>query len=200
MTTQAHSQTPSKKLEAAKSSRSLRKRGLQQARKPKDERITAQLAPIYKTGFYIMAVGITFDIFTRYNYLAQTDASGSASTTSTLETAVLFAACAAVLALMARHNVYSDSLCYTEARTFLETGVVAPTLGLAALVSLAAVGGRLYSEIRLLGFGGVTWLGDFAMMLVMLVMFGALLLALQYLTWKSYRNREDRVLMTEDDE
>ena len=49
---------------------------------PKDERSATQLGPIYKIGFYIMVFGILFDIYTRFNYLAQTDASGILIVTS----------------------------------------------------------------------------------------------------------------------
>ena len=42
----------------------------------RDERLTAILGPIYKVGFQIMALGILFDLYTRFNYLAQTNAEG----------------------------------------------------------------------------------------------------------------------------
>lgn len=167
---------------------------------PKDERITAQLAPVYKTGFFVLFFGILFDVSTRYNYLAQTDADGNPFAQNTLETVFLFVACAVVLGMMDRRGVYSDSLRYTEARTFLDTGAIAPALATAALISIAAVGGRLCNEVLLFGWGEVTWAGDIAMLVVMFGMFAILLLALQYFIWRSYRTREDRLLSETEDE
>lgn len=169
-------------------------------RQPRDERITAQLAPIYKTGFYVLLAGMLFDVFTRYNYLAQTDADGNPLAQSSLEVAFILIACAIVLSMMQKRGVYSDTLRYTEARTFLDTGALTPALGAAALVSLAAVGGRLYNEVRLFGWENVTWAGDIAMLVIMLGMFGILFSALQYLIWRSYRTHEDRLLQAESDE
>ena len=42
-------------------------------RNKRDERSSSILAPIYRKGFYILAIGIAFDLYTRYNYLAQAD-------------------------------------------------------------------------------------------------------------------------------
>ncbi|WP_165048420.1 MULTISPECIES: hypothetical protein [unclassified Adlercreutzia] len=166
---------------------------------PKDERVSAQLGPIYKAGFYVLAFGILFDVFTRYNYLAQTDADGTPLATSSLELAFLIAACTLVALLMARRGIYSDSLRYLEARSFLDTGAIAPTLGITALICIAAVGGRLYNEVALFGWGEVTWAGDIAMFIFMFGMFGTLFLAAQYFTWRSYRAREDRLAQQEEE-
>lgn len=104
---------------------------------PKDERLSAQLGSIYKTGFYIMVLGILFDLYTRFNYLAQSDADGNALVQSPLEWLVLVIACFVVAILMARRGVYSDSLRFTEARSFAQTGMIASSIGLA--VSRSAV-------------------------------------------------------------
>lgn len=165
---------------------------------PKDERLSAQLGPIYKTGFYILLFGILFDVYTRYNYLAQVDREGNAVVTSPLEIAVLVTACLVVVFMMARRGVYSDSLRFTEAQSFSQTGMVAPSAGIAALLAIAAVGGRLYNEVMLFGWGEVTWAGDIAMLVVMLCMFVPLFLLANYCTWKSYRNREDRLAREEE--
>lgn len=167
---------------------------------PKDERITAQLASVYKTGFFVLFFGILFDVFTRYNYLAQTDANGNPFAQSTLETVFLLVACAVVVGMMGKRGVYSDSLRYTEAHTFLDTGMIAPTLATAALIGIAAVGGRLYNEVVLFGWSEVTWAGDIAMLVIIFGMFAILLLALQYLMWRSYRIREERLLSEAEDE
>lgn len=165
---------------------------------PKDERLTAQLGPIYKTGFYIMVFGILFDVYTRYNYLAQIDANGNPMVSSPIELGVLFVACLVVITMAMRKNVYSDSLRFTEARTFGETGMVALAIGTAVLISVAAVGGRLFNEVAIYGWGGVTWAGDLAMFVIMLCMFTPLLLLGCYSAWKNYRTREDRMAQEED--
>lgn len=165
---------------------------------PRDERISAQLGPIYRTGFLIMVGGILFDLYTRYNYLARTGDGSSLLVENPLEWAVLMAACLTVAVMSARRGVVSDSLRFTEARTFAETGMIPLGIGGALLVSVAAVGGRLYNEIVLFGLSEVTWAGDFAMFIVMMAMFTPLILAVLYLTWKSYRTKEDR-LASEDD-
>lgn len=164
----------------------------------KDERLTAILGPIYKVGFYIMALGILFDLYTRFNYLAQTDSSGSVLMQSPLEALVLVVACLTVSIMMTRRGVYSDSLRFTEARTFSETGAIASSALIAAIIAVAGTGGRLYSEVVLFGWAEVTWAGDLAMFVVMFLMFGALLLAGSYLTWRSYRTQEDRAAREED--
>ena len=65
---------------------------------PKDECLTAVAAPAYKAGFHILAFGIMFDLWARFNYLAQTDVAGN-------------------VVQQARSGIYSDSLRFTEART-----------------------------------------------------------------------------------
>lgn len=165
---------------------------------PKDERLSAQLGPIYKVGFYIMILGIAFDLYTRYNYLAQLDANGNAVVTSPLEFGVLLAACLFVGIAQAREGVYSDSLQFTEARSFGQAGLIAPSIGLAVLLSVAAVGGRLYNEVVLFGWDKVTWAGDIAMLVVMLGMFAPLFLLVNYAFWKSYRKREERLAQEDE--
>lgn len=160
-------------------------------RTAKDERLTAQLAPIYKAGFWVLALGILFDLFTRYNYLAQTDAQGNAVVQSPLEVGVLAAACILVLTLMGNRNVYSDSLRYANARTFGETGALGPAVCVGLFVAAAATGGRLFSEVALFGWGNVTWAGDLAMFVVMAMMFGGLSVAASYMLWFGYRRKED---------
>lgn len=158
---------------------------------PKDERSAAQLGPIYKVGFYIMVFGILFDIFTRYNYLAQTNASGNIIATSPIEFAVLIVACLVVAFMMMRRGVYSDSMRFLESRTFGQSGMVAPSIALGAMLAIAATGGRLVNEVLLFGWGGVTWAGDIAMLAIMLLMFVSLFLLVNYLSWRSYRRHED---------
>ncbi|MBE6473638.1 MAG: hypothetical protein E7Z99_08790 [Coriobacteriaceae bacterium] len=165
---------------------------------PKDERSAAQLGPIYKVGFYIMVFGILFDIFTRYNYLAQTDANGSIIATSPIEFGVLIAACLVVAFMMMRRGVYSDSMRFLESRTFSESGMIAPSIALGAMVAVAATGGRLVNEVILFGWGGVTWAGDFAMLVIMLVMFVSLILLVNYLSWRAYRRQEDALARESD--
>ena len=164
----------------------------------KDERSVAQLEPIYKAGFYIMVFGILFDVYTRYNYLAQVDAGGNAVVTSPLEVAVVLVACVAVGIMMMRKGIYSDSMRYLEARTFSQTGMIAPSIAIGAMIAIAAVGGRLYNEVVLFGWGKVTWAGDFAMLVVMLAMFVLLILLVSFICWKSYRRREDALALEEE--
>lgn len=166
--------------------------------RPKDERLSAILGPIYKTGFFIMVFGILFDVYTRYNYLARTDANGNTLGQNPIESSVLVVACVVVACMMSKRGVYSDSIQYAEARTFTKTGVIIPSVAVACLISVAAVGGRLYNEVLISGWGGVTWAGDFGMLIIMLVMFGTLILTVQYVTWKSYRKREDSLQDNED--
>ncbi len=165
----------------------------------KDERLTAQLAPIYKTGFWVLALGILFDVFTRYNYLAQTDAEGNAVVQSPLEAGVLAGACILVMVMMGYRNVYSDSLRYANARTFGETGSIVPAVCVGLFVAAAATGGRLFSEVALFGWEHVTWAGDAAMFLIIAMMFCALFVAASYLLWFGYRRKED-ALAREDTE
>ncbi len=167
---------------------------------PKDERLSAQLGEIYRVGFYILALGILFDLYTQYNYLAQSGSGDGAFVQSPIEFIVLVVACVVVGAICAKRGVYSDSLRFAEARTFGETGLVASSLGLAAVMAVAAVGGRLYNEVILFGWGEVTWAGDAAMLVFMLVMFSCLILAVQYAGWRSYRAREDRLAQEERDD
>jgi len=164
----------------------------------KDERSAAQLGPIYKIGFYIMVFGILFDVYTRYNYLAQVDANGNAVVTSPLEIGVVFVACVVVSIMMIRRGIYSDSMRYLEARTFGQTGMIAPSIALGAMLAIAAVGGRLYNEVVLFGWGGITWAGDVAMFIVMIVMFVPLILLINFITWRSYRRREDALALEEE--
>lgn len=165
---------------------------------PKDERLSAILGPIYKTGFFIMFFGILFDIYTRFNYLAQTDANGNTLAQNSIETSVLITACLVVGYMMTKRGVYSDSMQYAEARTFPQTGVIAPSIAVACLISVAAVGGRLYNEVIISGWNGVTWIGDIAMLVLLLTMFGTLILSVQYLAWRNYRRREDTLQDDED--
>lgn len=165
---------------------------------PKDERSAAQLGPIYKVGFYIMVLGILFDIYTRFNYLAQVDASGTSVVTSPLEIGVVIVACVVVSVMMMRRGVYSDSMRYLEARTFGESGMIAPSIALGAMVAVAAVGGRLYNEVILFGWNGVTWAGDLAMLVFMLAMFVPLVLLVNFIAWRSYRRREDSLALEEE--
>lgn len=165
---------------------------------PKDERSAAQLGPIYKVGFYIMVFGILFDIYTRYNYLAQVDASGTSIVTSPLEIGVLIVACLVVSIMMMRKGVYSDSMRYLEARTFGETGMLAPSIALGVMLAVAAVGGRMYNEVILFGWNKVTWAGDFAMLVIMLVMFVSVIVLVNYIAWKSYRRHEDAMAQMEE--
>lgn len=165
---------------------------------PKDERLTAAAAPAYKAGFYILMFGILFDLWTRFNYLAQIDAAGNVVQQGPIEWAALLVACAVTSVMLIRSGVYSDSLQFTEARTFGESGAIAPAIGAALLVSIAAVGGRVWNEVAIFGWDQVTWLGDLAMLAVLLVMFIPLFVAVQYLWWKSYRTREDRLAREEE--
>lgn len=164
----------------------------------RDERLTAILGPIYKVGFHIMALGILFDLYTRFNYLAQTNAEGGVFAQSPFEALVLIAACLTVGIMMRRRNVYSDSLRYTEASSFGETGGVISSALTAAFIAAAATLGRLHNEIIRFGWDGVTWLGDLAMFVVVFLMFGALILIAQYSVWRSYRKREDLAIEQED--
>jgi hypothetical protein len=111
----------------------------------------------------------------------------------------LIAAVVTVAVMKARRGIYSDSLKFTESRTFGEAGLVAPSLGLAALVGAGAVGGRLCNEVALFGWGGVTWAGDIAMFIVVFGMIAGLALAFQYLSWWSYRRREDALMQEDED-
>lgn len=162
---------------------------------PKDERLSAQIGPIYKVGFYIMTFGILFDIYTRYNYLAQTDVNGNVIVTSPIEFAVLIVACLVVSVMMIRRGVYSDSMRFLEARTFGESGMLAPSIALGAMIAIAATGGRLVNEVLLFGWDGVTWAGDFAMLVLMLAIFVPLVLIVNFISWKSYRRREDALAL-----
>jgi hypothetical protein len=162
---------------------------------PKDERNAAQLGPIYKVGFYILAFGILFDVFTRYNYLARENA----PVNSPVEFIALLLALAFVSVACMRRGIYTDSLQWLEAETFSQTGAIAPSVALAALISLAAVGGRVYYEIALSGLAGVTWAGDIAFLIVMLGMTIPLIIAIQYLSWRDYRKKEAKMASEEED-
>lgn len=169
------------------------------SRGAKDERLSAQLGEIYRVGSTIMALGILFDLYTRFNYLAQRDGGDGLLFQDPVESVVLIAAVVTVAVMKARRGIYSDSLKFTESRTFGEAGLVAPSLGLAALVGAGAVGGRLCNEVALFGWGGVTWAGDIAMFIVVFGMIAGLVLAFQYLSWWSYRRREDALMQEDED-
>lgn len=166
-------------------------------RDERDERASSILAPIYRRGFYILAIGIAFDLYTRYNYLAQAEGDGSMLVRDPIESAALLVALLFVGVMQARSGVFSDSMRVLEAETFLETGLVQKGVALAGVLSLAAVGGRLYNEVRLFGWGGVTWGGDAAMLIFMLGMFSAVFVACLYLVWWDYRRKD--VGVSEDD-
>lgn len=165
---------------------------------PKDERLSAELAGIYKTGFWVLALGMVFCHFTRFNHLAQESAGEGLLASGSLEGGVLVASLVVVGIMMARRGVFSDSIRAVEAASFDQTGLLPVALGLSALVSVAAVGGRVYSEVTLHGWGSVTWAGDVAMLFVMFVQYALLFLACSYLIWRSYRAREDKA-RSEDD-
>jgi hypothetical protein len=76
------------------------------------------LAPIYRAAFYVLSIGILFDVFTRFNYLTADSASGIG--TGSIELGVLVAAWAVVLLAKAQRGVISDSLRVLEAES--ETG------------------------------------------------------------------------------
>lgn len=164
----------------------------------KDERSSSVLAPIYRTGFYILVFGIVFDLYTRFNYLAQADGGASGSLADSVETAALAAACIYVSVAKCRSGVFSDSMRVLEARSFAETGLAPKAAAFGLLVAVAAVGGRLYNEVVLFGWGGVTWAGDVAMLVVVFAEFAAIALAATYFSWRGYRSREDRLAREED--
>ncbi|WP_035425202.1 hypothetical protein [Atopobium fossor] len=170
--------------------------------KQRDERISAQLGDIYKTGFYILALGILFDIYTRFNYLAQSQPSNVSGILgqSPLESTFLFVAIAVVVCMKARRKIVSDDLRYTEARSFLQTGRIGSAVALSALITSAAVGGRLYSEVTKLGWAHITWAGDIAMFVFMLGMFSCFFILAEYGIWRSYRNHEDCLAALDDED
>lgn len=142
-----------------------------------------------------MVLGILFDLYTRFNYLARNEGTvlGGLFGDNPIESLVLLAAVIVVIIMKSCRGIVSDSLRYTEAQTFAQTGKIASTLALSALVSIAAVGGRLYNEVVKLGWAQVTWAGDIAMLIVLLVIFSVRLLLVEYLMWSSYRKQEDRL-------
>lgn len=163
----------------------------------RDERSSSILAPIYRKSFYILAIGIAFDLYTRYNYLAQANGNDSAGIRDPIESAALLIALLFVGIAQARCGVLSDSMRVIEAESFFETGFIQKGITLACVLSVAAVGGRLYNEVRLFGWGGVTWAGDIAMLIVMLGMLSAVFVAVLYLAWWDYRRKEAK--RSEDD-
>lgn len=156
----------------------------------RDERFSSILAPIYRKGFYILAVGIAFDLYTRYNYLAQANGNDSGVIRDPIESAALLIALLFVGVSQARSGVISDSMRVIEAENFFETGFIQKGIALAGVLSIAAVGGRFYNEVRLFGWDGVTWAGDIAMLIVMLGMLSAIFVAVLYLVWWDYRRKE----------
>lgn len=166
--------------------------------KGKDERLSAQLGEIYKVGFYVMAFGILFDVYTRFNYLAQLENDKTFALSNSIEIGVLIAAALIVGTMMIRRGVCSDSLRYTEARTFSETGMVVPTLLIALVPAIAAVSGRIYYEVVFFGWSEVTWLGDIAMLVILFMQFAVICILAQYAMWRSYRKNEDRLMQEED--
>lgn len=151
------------------------------------------LGQTYKVGFYILMFGILFDVCTRYNYMAQTAIDGTKIATSPIELVTLLAACIVVGIMQVRRGVYSDDLRYLSARTFAETGQIAPSISIGVLIAVAATGGRIYSEIAINGWADVKWAGDVVMFIVMLAMFIPLILLITYLNWRSYRRQEDKL-------
>lgn len=159
-------------------------------RNKRDERSSSILAPIYRKGFYILAIGIAFDLYIRYNYLAQANGSDSGVIRDSIESAALLIALLFVAIAQARSGVFSDSMRVIEAESFFETGLIQKGIALAGVLSIAAVGGRFYNEVRLFGWDGVTWAGDIAMLIVMLGMLSAMFVAVLYLAWWDYRRKE----------
>ena len=107
-----------------------------------------------------------------------------------IESAVLLIALLFVGVMQARSGVLSDSMRVIEAESFFETGFIQKGIALAGLLSIAAVGGRLYNEVRLFGWDGVTWAGDIAMLVVMLGMFSVMFIVFLYWAWWDYRRKE----------
>ncbi|MGI6046147.1 MAG: hypothetical protein ACOYCA_04825 [Eggerthellaceae bacterium] len=161
----------------------------------KDERISSILAPIYRTGFYILAGGVLFDIFSRFNYLART---GGDSLGESVEVAALLAAFILVAFAKARSGAVSDSLQVLNAASFSETGLIGKGVGVSLLIGAAAALGRLSSEVGLDGWGSVIWSADIAIFLVVFALSAIVVLGYQYSCWRSYRLKEDR-LAEEDD-
>jgi hypothetical protein len=166
-------------------------------RNKRDERSSSILAPIYRKGFYILAIGIAFDLYTRCNYLAQGDGNALGEIRDPIESAVLLIALLFVGVMQARSGVLSDSMRVIEAESFFETGFIQKGIALAGLLSVAAVGGRLYNEVRLFGWDGVTWAGDIAMLVVMLGMFSVMFIVFLYWTWWDYRRKEAKISETD---
>ncbi len=164
----------------------------------RDERLSSLLAPIYRTGFRIMAGGILFDLYTRFNYIAQSGEGESILADSPLESAVLIVACLYVAIAQARTGVFSDSLRVLESQTFWGTGLPQRGLAIAALIAVAATGGRLYNEVILYGWGQVTWAGDVAMLIVLLALYAGLIVGALYLEWRRYRRAEERLAAEEE--
>lgn len=162
----------------------------------RDERASSILAPLYRKGFYIFAIGILFDLYTRFNYLAQTGGNGS-MLHDPIELAVFLIAMFFVGIAKARSGIFSDSMRVLEAQSFKETGMIQKGIALAGIISIAAVGGRVYNEIRIFGWGSVTWASDIAILVILLVMFSAMILVFLYLGWRGYRRNEAR--LSEDD-
>lgn len=112
----------------------------------KDERMSSVLAPIYRVGFYILAGGVLFDVYSRFNYLVRT---GGGTLGESNEVAALIAALALVALAKARSGAVSDSLRVLEAETFGNWASVIWLNDVAIFVivsalSAAAVMGYLY--------------------------------------------------------
>lgn len=161
----------------------------------KDERMSSVLAPIYRAGFYILAGGTLFDVFSRFNYLARM---GGDSLGESVEVAALVAALVLVALAKARSGAVSDSLRVLEAETFGGTGLVGKGAGVSLLIGAAAALGRLASEVGLGGWASVTWLADAAIFVIVFAQSAAAVLGYLYCCWRSYRSREDRLAREED--
>lgn len=160
------------------------------SRKPKDERITAQMGKIYKVGFWILGIGLAIDVYLQES--AQMLLATGVVEVRLNEVIIFLAGFLYVCIQMVRKGIFDDDLRYADTETF----PVGYGLKLSVIGSLAAgvllVGGRIYNEIVYNGLSQVTWLGDAAMFLVFTVSLFGLIYVAEYLTWRIAKTRRDR--------
>ncbi|WP_311431022.1 hypothetical protein [Fannyhessea vaginae] len=154
----------------------------------KDERMSSVLVPIYRVGFYILAGGVLFDVYSRFNYLVRT---GGGTLGESNEVAALVAALALVALAKARSGAVSDSLRVLEAETFGGTGLVWKSAVVSLLIGAASTLGRLPSEDGFGDWTSVIWLNDVAIFVIVSALSAAAVLGYLYCCWHSYRSRED---------
>lgn len=150
-------------------------------KKKKDERISAQVSIYYKTGFWIMGIGILIDLYVKLGAQQFTDtAVGSA-----IENVAVLAGFLYYVAIqMVQHGIFDDDMRYAETERLLWRRCLRLGAAGSVIASIVLVGGHVYNEAVYEGFGQADWAGDAAIF--------AVILFVEMVAWSMSKRRRDR--------